>query len=47
MVGEGRDMLVLEMADYVFTGSDSKPLAVVELSEGIKEGERERCGLAS
>lgn len=31
-------MFVLEMADYVFTGSDRKPLAVVELSEGIKRG---------
>lgn len=44
MMGEG--ILVLEIADYVLTGSRSKLQAVVTLSEGLRkregEGGRER-----
>lgn len=46
-MGEGCGILVLEMADYVLTGSRSKLQAVVTLSEGLRkrgrEGERERA----
>lgn len=41
MMGEGYGILVLEMADYVLTGSRSKLQAVVTLSEGLRKRERE------
>lgn len=46
MMGEGYGILVLEIADYVLTGSRSKLWAVFTLSEGLKkrgkEGRTER-----
>lgn len=45
MMGEDCGILVLEMADYVLTGSRSKLQTVVTLSEGLRkrgEGERKR-----
>ena len=44
MMGVGGGILVLEMADYVLTGSRSKLRAVVTLSEGLgkREGGRGR-----
>lgn len=43
MMGEGYGILLLEIADYVLTGSRSKLQAVVTLSEGLKKRERERA----
>lgn len=37
MMEEGYGILVLERADYVLTGSRSKPQPVVTLSEGLRE----------
>lgn len=42
VMGEGCGIFVLEMADYVLTGSRSKLWAVVTLSEGLRKGERVR-----
>lgn len=41
MMGEGYGILVLEIADYVLTGSRSKLGAVFTLSEGLKKRGRE------
>lgn len=41
MMGEGYGILVLEIADYVLTGSRSKLWAVFTLSEGLKKRGRE------
>lgn len=44
MMGEGCGILVLEIADYVLTGSRSKLQAVVPLSEGLRKRERGTVG---